>query len=122
MVHDDHNAIERLGLVYIAQMLLADPLNGGLKYGITQLGVHSGANEVFRADLTDQFTVGGSVTNILYISTLQPALQPVTINGARLYLGQAGAFTTLATANVAAFQKTNLLACTVEWVINLTAG
>lgn len=122
IVHDDHNAIQSTGIAYILNMLMADSVNPSptRQYGITQIGLWSTAPaEVHKADLTDQYISGSSVVNVLYLTTAQPAAQPVTLSSARLYLDTAGA-TLLAIASFANISKTNLLALTLQWTLTLT--
>jgi hypothetical protein len=122
VLHDRRNSIQAAGLAYIAQMLLADPVNDPQKWGITQIGVNNDASppvEVHKADLTDQFTSGASVVNVLYLTSVQPASQPVNLTGATLYLDNGG-LTKLATATFATIAKTTLLAVTFEWSIDLS--
>lgn len=121
VLHDDHNAIQAAGITYILNMLMADPVNPTpvRQYGITQIGLWSTAPlEVHKADLTDQYVSGASVVNVLYLTTTQPASQPVTLNQSRLYLDTAGA-TLLAIANFSNITKTNLLALTLQWTVTL---
>lgn len=119
LLHDKHNAIVAAGLAYICEMLRADPSNDPQKYGITQVGLDdSGGTEVHKADLTDQYVSGSSIINVLYLTSSQPASQPVDLEGATLYLDTAGA-TELATATFTTISKTNLLAATFEWMVTL---
>jgi hypothetical protein len=122
VLHDHHNAIQAVGLTYIAQMLMADPVNDPQKYGITQIGVKSTAgSEVHKADLTDQYVSGTDVINVLYLTSAQPASQPVDLDGATLYLDDGG-LTQLATASFSTISKTSLLAVTFEWMLSLTGS
>lgn len=119
VLHDDHNAIQASGIAYILAMLLADPINGGQRFGITQIGlIDSGGFERWKADLTDQYISGSSIVNVLYITSVNPPTQPHFVNAARLYLDSGGT-TVLATASFTQFQKTSTLALTLEWTINL---
>lgn len=122
VLHDDHNAIQAGGIAFILNMLMADPTNAtpARQYGIVQMGAWSVAPaEVVKADLTDQYISGSSIKSVLYLTSVQPASQPVTLNQARLYLDAAGA-TLLAIGNFTNIIKTTSLALTLEWTVNLT--
>lgn len=117
VLYDDHNTIVSGGLAYICTMLLADPTNGGQRFGITQMAVFDAGNvERYRSDLTDQYVSGSSVVNVLYIPANQPATQPVTFTRARLYMDTAGA-TLLAESPTISIVKTTSLGLTLEWTI-----
>lgn len=124
LVHDDHNAINSAGITYLLQMLLADVANEAAqprKYGITMMGVSGGGAEKYKGDLTDQYVSGNGVRNILYVPTTSPAVQPVNLDAATLYLDTNGTVV-LATANLTPFQKTASLGVTLEWTITLTGA
>jgi hypothetical protein len=113
------NAIQTAGVQYILSMLLADAVNGGLRYGITQIELLDTAPSTrVKQDLTDQYLSGSNVVNILYLTSTQ-GNGVANLSSAKLWLDTGGT-TLLATNTFTAFQKTSSLALTVQWTVNLT--
>ena len=120
---DERNTIFASGLAYVATMLLADPINDTRRYGITEIGLLDEADvEVHKGVLTDNYTSGGAVVCVLFLPSTLPAVQPVNIAGARLYLDENADVLLAGKVFNPAISKTNLLSLTLDWTVTLAAG
>lgn len=116
------NTVTDAGLAYLTQMLLADPVTDPRRYGLTMIGASDASGERLKLDLTDQYASGSQVTNVLYVSSGQPLVQPVDLLAATLYADEGGAVAFAQAAFPVTVTKSSNLALTLEWVIAFTAG